>query len=260
MGASNGIGLACLKLTLAAGHQCVALCRDPSKLAAILPPESNTSLRLIKGNAHDIDTVSQLLKKDDGTLVDILVSTIGNKPSLSGHASSDPSEYITLFYFPVTPQSLPSSKQAVNNEPEVCGKGMATLLEALARVRKEGATGRPYIIACSTTSMSKFGRDIPLPMVPLYNIMLKTPREDKMVMEAKLTESGEDYTVVQPSLLVNGESKKPIRVGIEDLKTGPETKAIGYTISREDAGRWVAENLVLARNPRYLNKIAKLTY
>lgn len=137
---------------------------------------------------------------------------------------------------------------------------MATLLEALAQLRKDGAAGRPYIIVCSTTGMSKFGRDIPLPMVPLYHVLLKTPHEDKRAMEARLTESGEDYTIVQPSLLVNGESRKPVRVGVEDPRTGPETRAIGYTISREDSGRWVAENLVLGRNPRYLNKIAKLTY
>lgn len=90
MGASTGIGLATLKHTLAAGHQCVALCRTPSKLTEILPPASNPNLRVIPGNAHDIDTVSELLRKDDGTLVDIVVSTIGNKPDLSGMINADP--------------------------------------------------------------------------------------------------------------------------------------------------------------------------
>lgn len=137
---------------------------------------------------------------------------------------------------------------------------MATLLEALDQLRRDGATGRPYIIVCSTTGMSKFGRDIPLAMVPLYHIVLKTPHADKKVMEDRLTAAGEDYTIVQPSLLMGGASSKPVRVGIEDPKTGRETEAIGYTISREDAGRWFAENLVLERDPRYLNKIAKITY
>lgn len=82
MGASGGIGLETLKRTLAAGHQCVALCRQPATLTAVLPLESNPNLRVIQGNAHDVDTVSQLLRKDDGTLVDTIVSTIGNKPSL----------------------------------------------------------------------------------------------------------------------------------------------------------------------------------
>lgn len=88
MGASGGIGLETLKRTLAAGHQCVALCRQPATLTAVLPLESNPNLRVIQGNAHDINTVSQLLRKDDGTLVDTLVSTIGNKPSLT--AKMDP--------------------------------------------------------------------------------------------------------------------------------------------------------------------------
>lgn len=138
---------------------------------------------------------------------------------------------------------------------------MATLLEALAKLRKDGAPGRPYIIVCSTTGISKFGRDIPLAMVPLYHFLLKMPHADKRVMEEKLRASGEDYTIVQPSLLMGGESKKPIRVGIEDPKTGKETEAIGYTISREDSGRWFAENLVIPeRDPKYLNKVAKITY
>lgn len=137
---------------------------------------------------------------------------------------------------------------------------MATLLEALALLRKDGAAGRPYIIACSTIGMSKFRRDVPWPLVPLYSVVLRTPRGDKEVMQTKLIESGHDYTIVQPSLLLNGPSEKPVRVGIEDPTTGPETEAIGYTISREDSGRWVAENLVLARDPRYLNKITQITY
>lgn len=230
MGASTGVGLAALKRTLAAGHQCVALCRTPSRLTAILSPEANANLRVIQGDAHDVSTVSQLIRKDDGSLVDAVVSTIGAKPSMS----------------------------AFFDAIEVCGKGMVVLLEAMDQLRKGGAAGRPYIIACGSTGMSKFGRDIPLAMVPLY-VTLKKPHEDKKVMEAKLLESGEDFTVIRPSFLLNGETNKKIRAGIEDPKKGPESKEIGYTISREDAGKWVAENLVLERKPQYINKMVSIT-
>lgn len=90
--------------------------------------------------------------------------------------------------------------------------------------------------------------------------MLKVPHEDKVIMEDDLVNSGETFTVVRASLLVDGESKKPVRVGIEDPKSGRESKAIGYTISREDTGRWIAENVILTAKETYKNKIAMVTY
>lgn len=79
-------------------------------------------------------------------------------------------------------------------------------------------------------------------------------------MEDRLVESGETYTIIRASLLVNGETSKKIRVGIEDPKTGRESEAIGYTISREDTGKWVADNLVLQLDGKYVNKIVMVTY
>lgn len=49
-GASTGIGLSALKHTLAAGHNCIALCRTPSKLSAIFPP-GVPNLKIVEGNA-----------------------------------------------------------------------------------------------------------------------------------------------------------------------------------------------------------------
>lgn len=232
LGASTGVGLSALKRTLTAGHQALALCRTPSKLSSILPAESNPGLRIVEGNAHDIDAVCQILKKEDGTLVDEIVSTIGGKPILTKLSIDD---------------------------PDVCRKGMAVLLDALAQLRSQGATGRPLIVAFSTTGMSRFGRDIPILMIPLYHVLLKVPHEDKRVMEDKLAESGEEFVIVRASLLVDGETDKAIRVGIEDPKTGRESDAIGYTISREDCGKWVAENLLLKREEGYSSKIVTIT-
>lgn len=232
-GASTGVGLSALKHTLAAGHQCIALCRNPSKLTAIFPPNATPNLKLVRGNAHDVASVSQCLQGSDGKLVDIVVTTIGGKPVLSKLSIDD---------------------------PEVCRKGAATLLDALAQLRRRGVTGSPHIIVGSTTGISRFGRDIPIAMIPLYHVLLKVPHEDKVIMEDRLVESQEAYTIVRASLLTNGESNKKIRVGIEDPKTGRDSNAIGYTISREDTGKWIAKNLVLKRNSQYANKIATITY
>ena len=232
LGASTGVGLSALKHTLVAGHRCIALCRDPTKLTAIFPSESTQNLQIVEGNAHDIAAVSKCLDAGNGKLVDDVVSTIGGKPALR---------------IPVEVK-------------EVCRRGMNTILKALAELRSKGATGRPHITVCSTTGMSRFGRDTPLLVAPLYNVLLKVPHEDKRIMEDRLIESGESFTIVRASLLTNGESQKKVRVGIEDPKAGRESEAIGYYISREDTGNWIAENLVLDLKEQYANKIAMVTY
>jgi hypothetical protein len=232
-GASTGVGLSALKRTLAAGHQCIALCRAPSKLTAIFPTDTAPNLKIVQGNAHDVASVSQCLQGEDGKLVDAVVSTIGGR--------------------------FVMSKMGID-DPGVCRKGAATLLEALAELRRSGATGSPPAIAVSSTGLSRFGRDVPLAMVPLYHIMLKVPHEDKVSLEDRLVASQEAYTIVRASFLTDGESTKKIRVGIEDPKTGRDSKAIGYSISREDTGKWIAENLVLMRDAKYSNKITTITY
>lgn len=235
LGASTGVGLSALKQTLAAGHRCIALCRVPSELTSIFPAETTPNLRIIQGNAHDITTVSQCLVTEQGNLVDAIVSTIGGK------------------FIP--------SKMTIDDK-EVCRKGMNIILEGLALLRSQGHLGKPHIVAVSTTGMSRFGRDYPLLTAPVYKFLLKAPHEDKQVMEDHLIESGEAYTIVRASLLVDGETDKDVRVGIEDPKTGRESEAIGYTISREDTGKWISNNLVLAPavDRRYFNKIVMVTY
>ena len=101
---------------------------------------------------------------------------------------------------------------------------------------------------------------MPWLFVPLYKVLLHVPHVDKRIMETSLEDSGEDYTIVRCSLFIGAESDATIRVGVEDAKTGRESDAIGYTISREDAGRWFAENLIKTDGAKYLNKIATITY
>lgn len=237
IGATAGVGLATLKRSLAAGHQCIALCRNPSKLSKLLPDEPN--LTLVTGNAKDVAAVSQVVARPNGHLVDQVVSTIGAGPALKWG------------FMPTI------------DDPEVCRKGMTALLTALDGLRAAGAYGKPQIIVCSTTGMSRFGRDVPYLMMPLYHVLLKLPHQDKTVMEGRLVDSGELFTVVRCSWMsgCDGESDRPIRVGVEDPKTGREAgwDAIGYTISREDAGKWFSDHLVVHREARYLNKTVTIT-
>ena len=233
LGASTGVGYAALTATLAAGHNCIAMCRRPSKLTDKLPQSEFPNLQVIEGNAHDGDAVRRLITAKNGRLVDQIVFTIGGA--------------FDFWRFTI-------------DDPEVCRNGMSTLLAAIDRARNSGSLGKPHILVCSTTGISKFGRDVPLLMVPLYHILLKVPHADKEIMESRLWDSGENFTIVRASLLTDGDSETPIRVGIEDPKTGRESSAIGYTISREDAGKWIANNVVLEPNSVYLNKIAMITY
>ncbi|KAI1091933.1 NAD(P)-binding protein [Rostrohypoxylon terebratum] len=233
LGASTGVGLSALKTCLAAGHQCIALCRSPSKLTALFDLATTPNLQLVQGNAHDAAAVSRCLKASETALVDAVVFTIGG--------------------------AFVWSKMTLD-DPNVCEKGIATVLAALADLRGEGAAGRPHVVVCSTTGTSRFGRDTPRLVAPFYSVGLKVPAADKLAMEDKLAASGEDFTIVRASLLTDGETEREIRVGIEDPVKGIESRAIGYTISREDAGKWIARNLVMTRDAKYLNKTATITY
>lgn len=231
-GASTGVGLAALKHALLSGARGIALCRDPPKLSGHFPDETN--LQVVQGDALDVEAVSKCLQREDGKLVDAVITTIGAKPIITG---------MSLMF----------------DQPEVCQQGMKTLLKALDELRNKGVSGSPYIVACSSTSTSRFGRDYPFALFPLYDYVLKVPRRDKKAMEGLLVASQETFTIVRPSRLVDGETTKKVRVGIEDPDTGPISKEIGYSISREDSGRWIAQNLVLKRDTALYNKIASIT-
>lgn len=231
-GASGGVGLAALKHTLAAGYQCIALCRQPSKLTSIFP-KSTPNLKIIQGNAHDVEAVLKCLVTEDGKLVDVVLSTLGVRPELRKMSTAD---------------------------TQCCQRGAAALVEALDNLQRDGLTGTPHLITFTTTGISRFGRDYPLAVFPIYHWLLKIPHADKRITENCFAESGRPFTIVRASLLTNGESTKEVRVGIEDRKTGRESEAIGYTISREDSGKWVAENLILKTEKKYVNKIAMITY
>jgi nucleoside-diphosphate-sugar epimerase len=232
-GASGGCGLSALKHSLAAGHTCIALCRTPAKLEAVFKNTPNLVVK--QGNAHsEADVAACLTVPGDGArLVDLVCFSIGSPFHMSKMKTDD---------------------------PDVCKKGMAALLSALGNLREGGAQGRPRILAISTVGISKCGRDVPVATLPIM-AMLKVPHEDKKVMEEAILASAEEWVIVRPQLLKDGESNKRIKVGIEDPVKGIESKdGVGYAISREDTGRWMAENLILTPGDQYLRKMVTITY
>lgn len=237
LGASGGCGLAALKQALASENTlCVALCREPSKLTSVLPETAHPNLIVKEGNAHSATDVADLLTnpKNPSRLVDVVCSSIGNPMQTSKAGPAD---------------------------PNVCDKGTSTLLEALASLRKQGLTGAPRITVVSSTGISSMQRDIPLAVWPMYKTLLRGPHADKKAMEERLIASEEKgWTIVRPSLLTNGHATEGrVRVGVEDPKSGKlESKAVGYTISREDVGRWMWEDVL--KNGGYADKVVTITY
>ncbi|CAM1509843.1 Fc.00g001780.m01.CDS01 [Cosmosporella sp. VM-42] len=235
LGASGGCGLQSLKRAVAANHTCIALCRTPSKMDVNFPSKP-ANLIVKPGNAHDIDAVAACLTVPGNPtqLVDAISFTIGG-----------------AFNF---------SKMSID-DPDVCKKGMAVLLEALNKLRREGAQGQPLLVVISTTGISEHAKDVPLLFRPMYSFMLKMPHEDKKVMEKTLVASPERWVMVRPSFLCDGEKpERKIRVGVEDPAKGVERSEVGYVISREDVGRWMFEELLNKDARDYEGKAVSITW
>lgn len=241
LGATGGCGLSALRRSLAAGHTCIALCRTPSKLSELLPSDLQANLHIEQGNALDADAVARCLPHPTraGAVVDTVVFAIGGA-------------------FQPTKMS--------NDDPTVCEKSMKALVDALARLRSGESSGAekttPRVIAISSTGVSELGRDVPLLLIPLYHVMLKDQHRDKKAMEDLLIASGVDWTIVRPSLLTNGDATDgAVRAGVEDTAGKKlESKAVGYTISREDVGKWIFESLIEEKDAKWVRKTATVTY
>ncbi|OLN85838.1 hypothetical protein CCHL11_09947 [Colletotrichum chlorophyti] len=239
LGATGGCGLSALRRSLDAGFTCIALCRTPTKLTTVLSPETYPNLRVEQGNAHDAEFISRhLTSPHDATrFVDAVVSSIGA-------------------WFELRKMNL--------EDVNVCEKGMTVLLGSIKKLRSEkNITGNPRVVGLSSTGISKSGRDTPLLIYPLYKFLLHTPHEDKRRMEDLLVGSDEAWTVVRASFLTNGDEQPSgkVRTGVEDPIKGVEELAIGYTISREDVGKWIFENILQNHdNGKYVRKFATVTY
>ncbi|KAK3946702.1 hypothetical protein QBC32DRAFT_319716 [Pseudoneurospora amorphoporcata] len=270
--ATGGIALSTLKRCLAASSSgpsrltITVLARSPTRLQALFSPTelASPSLRIIQGNAHSTSDIVPVLThpSDPTTLVDIIITGIGAKPDM---------------------------KKLTVDDPHVCEKGARALMEALGQVQSTtsgsgsaSGTGtetsierrqkKPYIIAISAAGASTLHREYPLALYPVHALLLKAAIKDKRAMERVLVENNdqnEKWTVIRPSMLTD----KPeigldkVRVAVEDLvnnKLEGEKKVVGYTISREDVGKWIFERLVVVGDEgerrKYLGRAVVLSY
>jgi nucleoside-diphosphate-sugar epimerase len=261
LGATGGVAFAALRRSLAANHTCIALCRNPATLTTALlagdsSQDANTTtttlpanLTIIQGNAHDSGVLASSCLRhpsDPSRLVDAIVFSIGGKPTLKGL-----------------------------DDPHVCERGMTALLEALRTLRKEGAdnnkpTGNPRLIAVSSTGVGTLGRELPWAMVPMYKLLLGAAHKDKAVMEKLVIDAGKNgdgeqalvsWTIIRGSLYTNGPATEgKVRAGWEAPVAGTRGDVpIGYTISREDLGKWVYENCIEGGD-EWVGKVAVVTY
>ncbi|TVY83241.1 hypothetical protein LSUE1_G001183 [Lachnellula suecica] len=244
-GATGGCAGACLARCLEAGYNCTALVRTPEKLTTLLadhgvsPETISSNLTMITGNIKVPADIAQTILPT----TEILVSGIGSVPVWNKGAL------------------MPSIQ-----DPTLCQVGMSTLLQVL-RARKSAV--KPLLVVVSTTGISKFGRDYPLAVLPIYKWMLHTPHLDKkamedMVIEAVRTEEGKDavigeYAILRPSLLTGGTVSGKVRAEVEDGKVA--SNAMGYSISRRDVGGYMFEEVIEKHSgPSGSGRIISVTY
>lgn len=220
-------------------------------------------LTIVEGDIRDVDKVGDALavphkigsgdlEKNATDVVDIIISGIGGTPVF-------------------TPNPLRPSL----DDPTICQDGIATVLSALRAKTSAGAGRRgpkPFFAALSTTGISAQKRDVPLAMLPMYHWLLAVPHKDKKEMEAlllaEMAKSAEqrviqDFLTVRPSFLTNGERRGSgkLRVGKEDAAGAKPV--VGYTISREDVGGWLFDEVIKGGNQRrqqWTGKMVTITY
>lgn len=144
----------------------------------------------------------------------------------------------------------------------ICADASRTILAALADLKP---VQKPLILGISSTGISAGPRDVPLLFYLLYKILLARPHRDKHNMEVLLAAAAAEgpsstirgAVILRPSLLTNGPAR-----GEPTLRVGSEQKPkVGYTVSREDVGQWIFQNIVRNENrDRWLGEKVPLTY
>lgn len=216
LGATGGSINAALVLALKDGYRCTALARTPQKLNDMLIKKGisqnilTAQLRITKGDIRDLEAVKKVFYFDTEQIENIVCGigmVLGRGIDLT-----------------------------------ICQAAAGSILAALEELRLPTA---PHLSVISTTGIAKGPRDVPIAFLFMYHILLATPHADKRVMEELVSGKTGDglidgYTVVRPSLLTSGKSRgmQKIRVGSED------EPAVGYTISRDDVGLWIYEELI----------------
>ncbi|KAL9582336.1 MAG: hypothetical protein Q9212_003355 [Teloschistes hypoglaucus] len=223
--------------------------RTPSKLQEMLKKRQlsqkllDGKLVIIQGNAKNEEDVRKVLINEKGELVDQIASGLGG-----------------------TPKFTPNPLRPTLDDPHVCQDSVAAITAALQKIAANGQAPRmPLLSAISTTGISQ-SRDIPIAMIPLYHWMLGTAHADKKIMEDRILEAKKagwirDFVIIRASLLL-GEARKEVRVGWEGKAPGQlgDGAAVGYTISREDVGLFVYQNVIAQSGGDLVGKKVSITH
>lgn len=217
----------------------LAVVRSPDKLRKLLAERHViettivNNLTIIEGNVKDLAAVQKalLLPLDSKRMTDIIVSGVGAAPRWNWSLTQ--------------PLAM--------DDPNICEHATRTILQAVSVLQSEGVSGKPSMTVVSTTGIDKV-RDVPLLFAPMYWILLATPHHDKRAMEDALEATSRDqakspikgYVAVKPSLLIDGTDKglPGVRVGWHGGEVDGHGPAVGYTITRNDVGNWIFQNLV----------------
>lgn len=232
--------------------------RSSSKLQNLLLERNvsqsiiDTHLTVIQGDIRDVQAVARVLNPQPASKTStkplyLIISGIGRPPIFS------PNPFSPTF-----------------DDPTVCQDAITTIFAALRTLPP--SLPKPVLAALSTTGISSRVRDVPLLMTPLYHWLLAVPHKDKKEMEALLQaevakpannkcRAIKDFVIVRPSLLTDG-----ARLGTNKIRVGTEggeiaSPAVGYTISREDVGGWMFDQLVEGQGrEKYAGKMVSITY
>lgn len=246
----------------------IIVARTPSKLTSLLLSKGvsqstiTSQLNITEGDIRDVQAVKSVLSHD-GKTAGIILSGIG-KPSLLP-PSQCPFQAPSRKIFGKNPlANLPGPTGAYTaKKVTICADAASTILGALTDIN---LAQKPLVLGISSTGISAGPRDVPLLFYPLYKVLLARAHEDKHNMETLLTAATAEGSssnsirgavIVRASLLTNGAAR-----GEPTLRVGSEQKPqVGYTVSREDVGQWIFENIVQNESrDRWLGEKVSLTY